>query len=201
MRKLLTFEARALGSKRLLRYPLYPSQHTHARCEDGFGCIWDRCICLLRPPSTSGYATRSPSSSPGEPGEGAGFPGLELALLRAQRGQKLPPKRGRLGGEPRRSAAVAWPGSPSVRGRTGSNQPPANSGGGGSYPSLCPDGQHGVAGEGTDKTGCGELNYFGRGKRRSHSTQAPSAGREQGGCSGCFCQTQGATERGLPGSE
>ncbi|XP_016154914.1 PREDICTED: uncharacterized protein LOC107603728 isoform X2 [Ficedula albicollis] len=31
---------------------------------------WDRCKCLLRPPSTSGYATKSPSSSPGEPGEG-----------------------------------------------------------------------------------------------------------------------------------
>ncbi|XP_074717064.1 uncharacterized protein LOC141940192 [Strix uralensis] len=117
--------------------------------------------------------------------------------------QKLPPKRGRLGGEPRGSAALAWPGSPLRKGTCGVKPAPRKlweGGEGASYQSLCPDGQHGSV-EGQDKTGCGELSYFGRGKRRSHSTQAPSAGREQGGCSGRFCQIQRATERGLPGSE
>lgn len=74
---------------------------------------WDRCKCLLRPPSTSGYATKCAPSSPGEPGEGAGFLEFELAPLRAQREQNLPPKRGRLGDEPHGSAAVIWPVSPS----------------------------------------------------------------------------------------
>lgn len=122
-RELLTFEARALGSNYLLRYPLYvsplPTQRHDARMDLA---AWDRCKCLLRPPSTSGYATRSPSSSPGDPGEGAGLLELELAPLRAQREQNLPRKRGRLGAEPHGSAAVVWSVSPSMRGGTGSNQ-------------------------------------------------------------------------------
>lgn len=150
----------------------YITPHTPPCCEVRFGRTCAGRICLLRPPSTSGCAIRPPSSSLGEPGEGAVFPGLELALLRAQQEQKLPPKRGRLGGEPRGSTAVAWPGSPSANFS------------GGSCPSCRLDGQHGAV----ERENSVREAYFGRGKRRSHSTQAPSAGREQRGCPGRFCQ-------------
>lgn len=106
-REPLTFEARALGSNYLLRYPLYASplltQGHDARMDL---VVWDRCKCLLRPPSTSGCATKSPSSSPGESGEGTGFLEFELE-------QNLFSKRGWLGHEPHGSAAMLWPVSPS----------------------------------------------------------------------------------------
>ncbi|XP_048182419.1 uncharacterized protein LOC125337125 [Corvus hawaiiensis] len=196
MRELLTFEARALGSNYLLRYPLYvsplPTQRHDARMDLA---AWDRCKCLLRPRSTSGYATRSPSH--GEPAEGAGFPGLELAPLRAQREQNLPPKRGRLGDEPHGSAAVVWPVSPSVRRRTGSNQPFASLGGLLPIPLLRrPARDCRRRGRKTDH---GELNYLLEERDIPTPCRLLRLGVSRGGCSGLLCQTQGATERELPG--
>lgn len=193
MRELLTFEARALGSNYLLRYPLYvsplPTQRHDARMDLA---AWDRCKCLLRPPSTSGCTIRSPSSSPGEPAEGAGFLGLELAPLRAQREQNLPPKRGQLGD----SAAVVWPISPSVRGRTGSNQPSTSLRGLLPIPLLRrPAWDCRRRGR---KTEFGELNYLSKERDIPIPCRLLRLGVSRGGCSGLFCQTQGATERELP---
>lgn len=150
---------------------------------------WDRCKCLLRPPSTSGYATKPPSSSPGEPGEGAGLLELELASPASAAGPKAAPEAGPWSG----------PSPPSVQRRRGSNQPSTNLGGLLPVPLLRrPAWDCRRRGR---KTEFGELNYL------SEEGDVPSPfrllrlGVSRGGPSRLFCQTQGATERELPGRE
>ncbi|XP_066032748.1 uncharacterized protein [Chamaea fasciata] len=192
-REPLTFEARASGSNYLLLYPLYasplPTQRHYARMDL---VAWDRCKCLLRPPSTSGYATKSPSPSPGEPGEGGGF--LELALE-----QNLPPKRGRLGDEPHGSAAVGLARLSLLRGRRGSNQPSTSLGG--LLPvSLFRRPAWDCRRRGR-KTEFGELHDLSEERDVPTPCRLLGLGVSRGGPSGLFCRTQGATERELPDRE
>ncbi|XP_064502433.1 uncharacterized protein LOC135410070 isoform X2 [Pseudopipra pipra] len=67
-RELLTFEAKALGSNYLLHYPCKPPLSPHTGTSRGW--VWRHLGSVSSGlPSTSGYATRSPSSSPEDTGD------------------------------------------------------------------------------------------------------------------------------------